>query len=386
MQSTPHPENRTEHAPMKYRFALILWVFAAASAHAQEAAQKPAAARPAITVSVIHPQSAVLPVKLTANGSIAAWQEAILGAEINGLRLTEIRADVGDRVRRGQVLAVLQGEAIEADVAQARAGIADAEATLADARVNAGRARAIQGAGALSEQQIAQWLTAEKTAEARLAAQRAVLNQQQLRLKYTRITASDDGIVSARGATLGAVVSQGQELFRLIRQSRLEWRAEVTAADLAQIKPGQTVSVRARGAATAAPVQGRVRLAAPTVDAQTRNAMVYVELPGGFAAGLRPGMYASGDFQIDSLTGLGVPQAAVVARDGFQHVFVVGEGQRVKLTKVQIGRRDGAQLEVLSGIGPAQTVVVSGAAFLADGDTVRVSEPKSASAMPGAAR
>ena len=361
---------------------LIALLALATPASAQDTNKKAATPRPALTVTVARVQRAEMPVKLVANGSIAAWQEALLGAEIGGLRLTEVRADVGDTVKRGQVLAKLQSEAIEADAAQVRASIAEAEATLADARVNAGRARAIQGAGALSDQQIAQLLTAEKTAEARLAAQRAILNQQQLRLKYTNITASDDGIVSARNATLGAVVAQGQELFRLIRRSRLEWRAEVTAADLTLIRAGQSVTVRTRAtggntsAGNAPPplLLGKVRLVGPTVDVQTRNAIVYIELPSAFAAGLRPGMFVNGEFLIDSKAGLTVPQAALVPRDGFNHVFVLGEGNRVKLTKVQLGRRDGEQFEVLSGISAGQTVVASGAAFLADGDTVRVSD------------
>jgi RND family efflux transporter MFP subunit len=353
---------------------------AAAPAVAQDSAKKTAdkgaSVRPALTVNVARPQTVELAGQLAANGAIVPWQEAILGAEIAGLRITQVRADTGDSVRRGQVLAVLQSEAIEADIAQARAAIAEAEATLADASANAARARAIQGAGALSEQQIAQQLTAEKTAEARLAAQRAAMNQHQLRLKYTRITASDDGVISARNATLGAVAGQGQELFRLIRQSRLEWRAEVTAAELSQVRAGQAVQVRLRAsgapAPTAAGVSGRVRMISPTVDMQTRNAMVYVELPKAFAAGLRPGMYASGEFLLGTKPALTVPQAAVVLRDGFHYVFTLESGSRVKLTKVQLGRRDGAQFEVTAGLAAMQTVVVSGAAFLSDGDSVRV--------------
>lgn len=375
-----HKSSTLEIAHALALFASLAALLAPATpASAQDANKKAAAPRPALTVTVARVQSVEIPVKLVANGSIAAWQEALLGAEIGGLRLTEVRADVGDTVKRGQVLAKLQSEAIEADTAQVRAAIAEAEATLADARSNASRARAIQGAGALSDQQIAQLLTAEKTAEARMAAQRAILNQQQLRLKYTNITASDDGIISARNATLGAVVTQGQELFRLIRRSRLEWRAEVTAADLTLIRAGQSVTVRARAAGTSGgnatpPLQGKVRLVGPTVDVQTRNAIVYIELPNGFAAGLRPGMFVNGEFLIDSKAGLTVPQAALLPRDGFNHVFVLGEGNRVKLTKVQLGRRDGEQFEVLSGISAGQTVVASGAAFLADGDTVRLSD------------
>lgn len=345
---------------------------------AQEPEKKPAAAaRPALTVTVTRPESRDMPVRLAANGSISAWQEALLGAEISGLRLAEVRADVGDTVKKGQVLAVLASEAVEADIAQVRAVLAEAEAAHAEARADADRARAVQGTGALSEQQISQLLTTEKTAAARVTSQRAALDQQLLRLKYTRIVASDSGIVSARNATLGAVVTPGQELFRLIRQSRLEWRAEVTAADLALVRTGQAVTVRARtgnGDAGAPAVQGRVRLIGPTVDAQTRNAIVYVELQGALAAGLRPGMFATGAFEIGAKPALTLPQASLVLRDGFSYVFVLGAGNRVTQTKVQLGRREGDRFEVVSGVQAGQTLVASGAAFLTDGDTVRIGE------------
>lgn len=354
-----------------------------AHSQAQEPAKKPAAVRPALTVTVTRPESSEMPVRLAANGTISAWQEALLGAEINGLRLAEVRADVGDTVKKGQVLAVLASETIEADIAQVRAALAEAQATHDEARADANRARAVQGTGALSEQQIAQLLTAEKTTAARVASQRAALDQQLLRLKYTRIVASDSGIVSARTATLGAVVAPGQELFRLIRQSRLEWRAEVTAAELALVRAGQAVTVHARtGTADAAAptVQGRVRLIGPTVDAQTRNAIVYVELQGALAAGLRPGMFARGDFVIGAKPALTIPQASLVLRDGFSYVFVLGAGNRVTQTKVQLGRREGDRFEIVSGIQAGQTLVASGAAFLTDGDTVRIGE----SAKPAA--
>ncbi len=364
------------------RIAPAIAIGLAAPAPAQEPATKPAAAvRPALTVTVVRPQMIDMPVRLAANGSIAAWQEALLGAEIGGLRLAEIRADVGDTVKKGQVLAILASETIDADVAQARAALAQAEAANAEARADADRARAVQGTGALSEQQIMQLLTAEKSAAARLASQRAALNQQLLRLKYTRVVASDSGIISARNATLGAVAAQGQELFRLIRQSRLEWRAEVTAADLALVRVRQAVTVRVRSNAAGeqgATTQGRVRLIGPTVDAQTRNALVYVELPGALAASMRPGMFASGEFHIGSRPALTIPQASLVLRDGFNYVFVLGAANRVTQTKVQLGRREGERFEVLSGIDAGQTLVAAGAAFLADGDTVRVGDAAAA--------
>ena len=175
-----------------------------------------AAAKPALSVSVVSPSMASLSVQLQANGNIAAWQEALVGAEAHGLRLATVAADVGQRVQRGQVLATLADDTVRADLAQAQAALAEAEATLAEAAANAERAATLQDSGALSASQIQQYATAAVTARARVAAQRAAVQSQQLRLKQTEVRAPDDGIVSARSATLGAVVGSGQELFELL--------------------------------------------------------------------------------------------------------------------------------------------------------------------------
>ena len=261
-----------------------------------------AAARPALSVTTTQPQSAALPLKIAANGNIAAWQEAIIGTEANGLRLAEVRVNVGDVVKRGQVLATFAPDMMQADVAQIRAVVAEAEAALAEAAANAARARELQTSGALSEQQINQFMTAERTAQARLEAQRAQANVQALRLRQTQVLAPDDGVISARSATVGAVLPAGQELFRLIRQGRLEWRAEVAAADLARVKPGMSVSVTPAGGA---PIAGKVRMVAPTVDPHTRNGIVFVDLAPSRDA--RAGMFARGEFDIGTRPG---PDAA----------------------------------------------------------------------------
>ena len=228
--------------------AALLAAAALAVRAADDKKAAPAAApRPALSVTTTQPQSASLPLKIAANGNIAAWQEAIIGTEANGLRLAEVRVNVGDVVRRGQVLATFAPDMMQADVAQIRAVVAEAEAALAEAAVNAKRARELQTSGALSDQQINQFMTAERTAQARLDAQRAQANVQALRLRQTQVLAPDDGVISARSATVGAVLPAGQELFRLIRQGRLEWRAEVAAAELARLKPGMAASVTPAG-------------------------------------------------------------------------------------------------------------------------------------------
>ena len=332
--------------------------------------------RPALSITVIKPRQEEVPVSLSANGSIAAWQEAVIGAEVSDLRLKSIRAEVGDRVRKGQILAEFTDDTVMADIAQSKALLNEAEALLTEARMNADRARKAAGSSVFSAQQVSQYLTSEKTAAARVSSAKAQLDQQLLRQRKTRVQASDDGVISARTATLGAVATPGQELFRLIRQHRLEWRAEVTAAEMAQLSTQLKVKVQVPNVAT---LEGYIRSLAPTLDAQSRNGLVYVDLPDAARKGFRPGMFAQGEFFLGNSTALTIPQEAVSLRDGFSYVFRLGnesQGQAVVTqVKVQLGRRIGERFEVLSGIGPEDRLVASGAAFLTDADTVRVVSP-----------
>lgn len=348
--------------------------------------KKPAAAKPALTVTVTQLQPASLPVLLAANGSIAAWQEAIVGTEANGLRLADVKVNVGDVVRRGQVLATFASDTVTADLAQTRAAVAEAEANAAEAAANAQRARDLQPTGALSAQQTNQYLTAERTAQARLEAQRAAAKVQQLRLQQTQVLAPDHGVISARSATVGAVLPAGQELFRLIRGGRLEWRAEVPSSEIAPLKPGMAVRVQP---ASGEPVTGRLRIVAPTIDAQTRNGLVYVDLPAGSGTA-KAGMFARGEFEIGAQQGMTLPQSAVLLREGFSYVLRVGADSKVTLVKVKVGQRVGDRIQILGGVQPADRVVATGGGFLGDGDTVRVVDalpvPAAASAAAAAAR
>ena len=363
--------------------ALAAGAFFYVSARKPEAtpANAPAAPKPALTVTVALPESVRLPITLAANGNITAWQEAVIGAESSGLRLTDVRVNVGDVVKAGQVLATFATDSVQADVAQARASLLEAQANAFDAAGNAERARSLQSSGALSTQQINQYQTTEKTAKARAEAAQAVLSAQQLRSRQTQVLAPDSGVISARTATVGSVVGSGAELFRMIRQGRLEWRAEVTSSELGRIAVGTPVSVVPASGGT---LRGRVRMVAPSVDPQTRAALVYVDLPAsaGKASPAKAGMFARGEFELGATEALTVPQRALVVRDGFNYLFQLGEGDRVSQLKVQTGRLAGDRVEVVSGLPADARIVVNGAGFLNDGDLVRLGQENTSNMTP----
>ncbi|HPP46591.1 MAG TPA: efflux RND transporter periplasmic adaptor subunit, partial [Accumulibacter sp.] len=204
---------------------------------------------------------------------------------------------------------------------------------------------------------------------ARLAAAQARRQAAELRLRKTQVLSPDDGVISARSATVGSLTQPGQELFRLIRGGRLEWRAEVPSADLASVQPGLVASL---STPTGQRVTGRVRAVAPSVDAQTRNGLVYVDLPPTGA--VRAGMFARGEFELARRPALTLPQSAVVLRDGAAYVFRLENENRVAQTKVALGRRLAERVEIVDGLPPSARVVANGAGFLADGDVVRVVE------------
>jgi RND family efflux transporter MFP subunit len=325
------------------------------------------ALKPVLTVTTGKPQISRWARTLSANGNVAAWQEAIIGNETNGLRLVDVRVNVGDVVQKGQVLALFERNTLVAGLAQAQANVAEAKANFAQAAANGKIGRGMQDNGALSRQKINEYLTVEQAAKARLEAQQAIVKVQLLQLAQTQVLAPDNGVISSRSATVGAVLPRGQELFRLIRQGRLEWRSEVVSSELAQLKPGDPASILAPDGSR---VNGKVRMIAPTVDPQTRLGIVYVDLPSHPA--LKAGMFAKGAFELGSSEAITVLQQAVVLRDGFSYVFKLGTDNLVTQVKVQIGRRSNDQVEILDGLQPDDVIVTNGAGFLNDRDLVRL--------------
>jgi RND family efflux transporter MFP subunit len=344
--------------------------FSGANAPKSAAATEPgksAAARPALTVSLTTPQKLDWPLVLPANGNVVAWQEAVIGAEIANYRITEVRVQVGDTVRKGQVLARIASDTVASELAEARASVAELEASAAEAKGNAERAKELKEKGFYSTQLNTQYQTAQNTALARLAAARARQQGADVKMSKTGVLAPDDGVISARSATVGSLTQPGQELFRLIRGGRLEWRAEVPSADLGKVKTGAVAILTAPSGET---VKGTVRAVSPSVDPQTRNGLVYADLPASSA--MRAGMFARGEFELAQSPALTLPQTSVVLREGFAYVFRMEGEDRVAQAKVNLGRRVGERIEIVSGLDASARVVATGAGFLADGDVVKV--------------
>lgn len=349
--------------------------------------ERPVAAAPeaqassVLTVSVVTPEIETWPEIVQGSGPLAAWQEIIVSPETGGLRIAELRVDVGASVKRGDLLARLADDSLQADLRKQKAAVARARATLEQAVSNLQRAKSIEDSGALSAQKVEDYRISEMTSRAEFASAEAELDSIQLKLRQTRIVAVDDGIVSSKSAVLGNVVSAGAELFRLVRQGRVEWRPELDARQVAALRAGQTAHVTLPNGKQ---VEGSVRLVGPTLSTSTGRATVYVSLPAGSPA--RAGMFATGIIEFDPLPAQTLPQTAVTLRDGRAYVYLLGFGDKVNSRPVKIGRRQGNRVEV-DGLPTRAHVVADGGAFLSEGARVTVvSGAESAGAMQGAMR
>ena len=334
-----------------------------ASGTAATAAQKVSAAM-TVTTATIHNESVTRTVEAT--GSVQPWQEVIIGPEVGGYRVSAVLVDVGDKVKRGQTLVKLSADMLDAEVASKRAALRSAEARAANADAALHRGEAVQATGALSKANLDQLAADQITARAQVETAKSDLATSELRLKYTAVTAPDDGIITSRMVSVGQLAQTGAELLRMLRQSRVEWRAEVPEARLALIKPDQTVSITS---ADGSLIEGKVRTVAPTVAVNSRTALVYVDIKRGTA---RPGMFARGSINVGVGDALMVPVTSVVLQDGYSYVFVLKQGDVVERRLVQTADVHGDGIVVTSGVKPGEVVAVKGAGFLKDRDTVKV--------------
>ena len=303
------------HKRRLFRIALLglalagaaAWLARPGNAGAGQAA--PVVNRPALTVRTTTLREDHWARTLTANGSIMPWQEAIISAQVQGLRIAEVKVSIGDHVKQGDVLVTLDNFVHFSN--------------------NPAASHSVQA----------------------------------------RVVAPDSGIISAASANAGSMAQPGVELFRLIRQGRLEWRAELTADELMLLRRGMPAEITVGEGRV---IKGRVRAISPAVNLQTRYGYALVSLAD--SSGIIAGVYAHGTFDISggkrSLQSL--PQSAVMQRGDLTYVLVVGADNHVRERAVKTGQRSGDRVEIRQGLKADEPVVESGGAFLTEGDVVQV--------------
>src|SRR5882672_10031068 len=346
----------------------------------------------AVTVARVAPADFVETVQAT--GSLVAREEILVGPEVEGLRITEVLADEGMRVKKGDVLAKLVADTLDAQlaqndaalaratagIAQARSAIVQAEARLVESRNAFERAKPLRTAGHMAESAFDQREQAARTAQAQLVAaedglkaaeaEKAQVEAQRRELSWrrgrTEVVAPADGIVSRRMARIGGYAAGAAEpMFRIVAKGEVELDAEVTETRMAAIKVGQPARVEVTGLGV---IPGTVRLVSPEVDRNTRLGRVRIFL--GDNAGLRVGAFARGSVETASGRGLAVPASAILYGPDGASVQVV-RANRVETRKVKTGLVAGALTEVREGLSEGDVVVARSGTFLRDGDAVR---------------
>ncbi len=349
--------------------AALLAGCARGDAPAEEAAGE--AIQAALTVTTATVQGRELVRTVPATGSIFPWQEIIVSPEVGGYRVDAVLVDVGSRVQKGQELVRLSTDMLEADLNSRRAALRSAEASLVNAAAALRRGESVSTSGALSAADLDQLRAEHVAAQARVETARADLTTAELRLRYGTVRSPDAGTITSRTVSVGQVAQAGQEMLRMLRQDRVEWRAEIPEAQLARIKVGQTAEIHG---ADGRLLKGRVRTVAPTVQTNSRTGLAYVDITSGDA---KPGMFARGEIAAGSGNGLLVPISSVVMQDGYSYVFVVKEGNVVERRRIEQAGVYGDELEVASGIAAGDVIAVRGAGFLKDGDTVAIASESS---------
>ena len=331
------------------------------------------------TVSAATAAEVALPRVIVASGSVSAWEEVPVGAETGGLTAVGVYVDEGAYVRQGQVLVKLNDALLQAQLRQQQAAVQTAEANAARDDAALGRAQELKERGFLSQASLDTALANQRASRANLASAQASLSETRTRLSQAEIKAPVSGLIISRSVTKGQIVAAGTELFRMVRDGRLELDAQVPETDLPALRAGQTATITSNEGVT---TTGTIRIVTPEVDAQTRLGLARITLSPG--SGLKPGMFARAAIDAGAQPATVVPTGAVLYRNNKAGVFVLGADNAASFRPVTVLSRRDDQTSV-SGVEPGVRVVVQGAGFLSDGDKVTISTGQPAAAPAAAA-
>ncbi|AQR60963.1 efflux transporter periplasmic adaptor subunit [Brevundimonas sp. LM2] len=354
---------------------LGLLVAACGGGDAKEKAPPQRQSVTAATVSAVD-----LPRVVNASGSVSAWEEVPVGAETGGLVATGVFVDEGSYVRQGQTLVQLNDALLRAQLRQQQAAVQTAEANLARDEAALARSQELKERGFLSQASLDTAQADQRSSAASVASARAALSQTQTQLNQATVRAPVAGLIIRRSVTRGQIVQPGTELFRIVRDGRLELDAQVPETELALVRSGMPAAIVADQGGEST---GRVRIVTSEVDPATRLGTARIALVGD--SGLRPGMFARARIDVGAAPALTVPSDSVVFREGRAGVYVIGDNAAVRFTPVQTGERSGDRVAVTAGLASGQQVVVQGAGFLGEGDQVSVNRANTAGARPAPA-
>lgn len=337
-------------------------------------------ATPVMTVEAITPTPTLVAQTITTNGVIQPIQTAEVSGHLTGSTIEQVLVEVGDTVKKGQVLAYLDSELLQDSLTQAQADVQQAKAGYAKAQADLARVEPLLAIDAVSRQEVDAYKTAVAQSASALIASQARLKSATNNLKRTQIVAPVAGIISAKTAQVGMLVS-GTSLFSIIKDGRLEWQATLTPSQATQISVGQIATLDF-GQHT---ITGKVSHLSPTANSG-REIVVHVALPNGVP--LKAGMYQTGQFVLGSQTWLAIPISALMNSDGYDYVWTLHKTKKdeqtqtneplavyqVKRTQVVLGDRADGKVAILlpQGVPTDSKIVRQSGSFLNDGDVVRV--------------
>lgn len=321
---------------------------------------------PPVAVRVVTAELEAVPTAVTATGSTEAVRRTAPGTKILG-RVDEVAVREGERVRQGQLLARLESRDLEAAVRQAEAAISMAEAELENARSQESRMRGLHSRGSATEKSLEDASAALAVRESALEHARANLEAAKVPLSYARIASPLDGWVVERRVEAGDLASPGVPLFVVEDLSRIKVTVRVPESGVVQLAPGGAATVTLLGRDLPASIARIVPAGDPA--SRTFEVQLLLDNPEG---DIKSGMFARTSFVVGERETLCVPQDAVFRRGQLDGVFVVDDEGRARLRWVRLGPLWQGCLEVLSGLEPAERVVVDPPADLQDGAPVEV--------------
>jgi RND family efflux transporter MFP subunit len=318
-------------------------------------------------VSVLAVQRAEVPDLLETVGTVRAAQTSQLASQMMG-NIVELRVHEGDRVQRGQVLAVIDDAQPRAAVDRATAAGSSAEqalvasdSDLALAQTTLNRYQNLYDKKSVSPQEFdevrARYQAALAHRDMTLAGQaqaKAALAQARTSFSYTRIVAPFDGVVTEKKADPGMLASPGMPIFTVEVQGRYRLEATVNESDLRYVRMGEQVPVVVDALEGPKPA-GKVVQIVPAADPGSRSFLVKIDLPAD--ARLRSGLFGRAQFSRGQRSSLLIPQTAVVERGQLQGVYVLDPNKIANLRYVTLGKSTGTEVEVLAGLQEGERIV-----------------------------